>query len=111
MDTYQIRVERLKSLIKEEYEDNQTAFANAIGMKPPHVNRWLSDTASDRRVISEKSARKIERILGKPTGWMDNSDIHESEEDNEIMKMLKDMEEGKKKAIIEMIRAFSKENK
>jgi hypothetical protein len=71
MDIYSRRVANLDRLIAERYEGNQASFADAAGLKPPQVNRWLSKTTSDPRRITENSARGIERAIGLPTGWMD----------------------------------------
>lgn len=75
MDTYQARRQNLIGLIEAEFAGNQTAFAAKVGVKPPQVNRWVSDTASDKRRINEDSARRIEDACGKDHGWLDYVDL------------------------------------
>ena len=71
MDTFTIRRANLRHLIDTKFGRNQAAFAEAVGCKPPQVNRWLSTTATDPRNITETSARSIERKLGLISGWLD----------------------------------------
>lgn len=78
MDIYENRRLNLLQLIAREFGGNQTAFARHVGVSPPQVNRWVSETASDTRRISEKSARQIEAKCGKPPGWLDGADLVES---------------------------------
>jgi hypothetical protein len=75
MDIYQIRRQNLIALIEREYSGNQTTFAQTIGIKPPQINRWLSETAGEKRRINENSARRIEEKSGKPAGWLDVADL------------------------------------
>lgn len=75
MDTYQARRQNLIALIADEFAGNQTAFAVKVGVKAPQVNRWVSDTASDKRRINEDSARRIEDACGKEHGWLDIIDL------------------------------------
>ncbi|MDN7881414.1 helix-turn-helix domain-containing protein [Burkholderia aenigmatica] len=78
MDIYIARRRHLKHLIATEYGGSQKAFANQIGVKPSQISRWVSDTTSDIRNISELSARNIEERCGKPQGWLDAADLVES---------------------------------
>lgn len=71
MDIYETRRRRLRLLIDENYEGNQASFSRASGFKSPQINRWLSKTTTERRTITEDSARKIEAASGKPHGWLD----------------------------------------
>ncbi len=77
MDIYQRRRQNLLRLIEAEFNGNQTAFAGKTGVKPPQVNRWVSETANDKRNITERSARKIEYACGKSDGWLDAADLVE----------------------------------
>ena len=75
MDTYQARRANLLRLIDEDFDGNQTAFAAAVGVKPPQVNRWVSETASEKRRITEDSARRIEEKCHKESCWLDIIDL------------------------------------
>lgn len=77
MDTYENRRLNLLQLITREFGGNQTAFARQAGVSAPQVNRWVSETAADKRRISEESARQIEIKCGKPSGWLDGADLVE----------------------------------
>lgn len=79
MDIYQARRTNLLRLIDDDFGGNQTAFAVAVGLKPPQVNRWVSETASEKRRITEDSARHIEERCHKPAGWLDAADLVERE--------------------------------
>jgi len=60
-------------LIKK-YDNNQTKLANALGRKPNQ--RRLSDIYRNKKKgTSELEARRIERVLGIPTGWMDKENL------------------------------------
>lgn len=77
MDIYQARRTNLLRLIDDDFGGNQTAFAAAVGLKPPQVNRWVSETASEKRRITEGSARHIEERCHKEAGWLDVADLVE----------------------------------
>lgn len=51
-------------------EPSQAAFARKIGKDKNQVNQWLGRAGS--RNISSESAREIERMTGKPSGWLDH---------------------------------------
>lgn len=63
----QVRRENLEALVGAE--PSQAAFARKIGKDKNQVNQWLG--RAGRRNLSGDTARELERILGKPTGWMD----------------------------------------
>lgn len=71
MDVYSRRKANLRNLIDARFGGNQAALAETVGCKPPQVSRWLSDTATDGRNITEKSARSIEDKLRLTDGWLD----------------------------------------
>ena len=79
MDIYQARRINLLRLIDEDFGGNQTVFAAVVGLKPPQVNRWVSETASEKRRITADSARHIEERCHKPAGWLDAADLVERE--------------------------------
>jgi len=73
MEVFAIRKKRLKQIIDEEFDGNQSAFSRHTGINTPQINRWLSESDNDksRRNITEVSARDIERKCGKPFDWLD----------------------------------------
>lgn len=76
MDTIEtIRRRRLAQLVQEIGEGNQSAFARRINRDRRLVSLWLA--APDRpgaKQLGSRVAREIEKICGKPSGWMDRSD-------------------------------------
>lgn len=72
MDIFETRRVRLKKIIADDFGGNQAAFSRYTSLKASQVNRWLSKTAETIPVITEVSAREIERKCNKPTGWLDN---------------------------------------
>lgn len=73
MDVYETRRRNLQNLVKTRFSNSQADLADAVGIKPPQVNRWLSKTTSDPRKISERSARQIETALNISPGWLDKN--------------------------------------
>lgn len=78
MDVFAIRRKNLRALIDTHFKGNQAALADAVGCKPPQINRWLSTTTSDRRNITERSARSIEEKLALKNLWLDTD--HEDDD-------------------------------
>lgn len=105
MDIYETRVKRLLELIDSEYEGNQTWFARATKIGQPQVNRWLSKTSTDKRKITEGSARKIERMVGKPAGWLDVAATNNSDE-GKILSLFRDLSENDKALALMQIQAI-----
>jgi len=66
MKVQEIRKRKLSNLIREY--GTQKAFAEAAGLDVGHVSQMMTG----RRSIGERVARKIEKNLGKPEGWMDS---------------------------------------
>lgn len=72
----QIRRENLVVLLEGETERGVWAeLADKLGKSPAQVSQWANaskDSKSGKpRSISTRTAREIERKLGKPEGWMD----------------------------------------
>lgn len=76
MEIFTTRRARLVKLIKDDFEENQAAFCRHTGYGTPQLSRWISETNTDRRNITEQSAREIERRCGKPIDWLDREDDH-----------------------------------
>lgn len=85
MEIFAIRRKRLKQIIKDDFNGNQAAFSRESGIKSPQINRWLSETAADRRNITERSARTIEQKAKKPAGWLDKSEPKENRAEQPIV--------------------------
>ena len=76
MDIFNLRRLNLQLLIDVDFNGNQARLSEKTDIKAPQINRWLSTTARDKRNITEKSARNIEKRCDKPAGWMDVGHKH-----------------------------------
>lgn len=72
MDIFETRRERLRLLIDTRFGRVTKRCADALGMPPPQLHRWLSLTTSSPRRIEEESARSIEAKLGLSERWLDD---------------------------------------
>lgn len=63
------RIERVRNLIDEKFNGNQTDFSRAIGKAPAQVNQWLNGY----RNIGDAAALNIEKSLGLPQGYLDGT--------------------------------------
>ncbi|MGH8711956.1 MAG: hypothetical protein ACREVA_11725 [Burkholderiales bacterium] len=68
-DIYATRRLRLRQLIEEQFDGNQTALARAVGFKSPYAR--FSDIFAGRNNLGGRTAGRIEQALGLPEGWMD----------------------------------------
>lgn len=69
---HDIRRERLRQLIDEEFEGKQAGLCRRIDRLPQQVSAWLR--APDKpgaKNINDTSAREVEQQLGKRRGWLD----------------------------------------
>ena len=66
-EIYTNRRLRLRQLIEERFEGNQSAMARAGGYRSHSFSPLLHAT----RTMGERSARQIEKALGLPDGWLD----------------------------------------
>lgn len=68
----EIRRKRLRQLIDEVADGNQSQFANAVGRSRSHVGTWLTDPAKPHaRPITDATARELEQTFAKPKYWLD----------------------------------------
>jgi len=67
MDSKQIRRRNLRQLINEV--GTQARLAELVGTKPTYISQILSPTAVGE--IGDSLARRIEKALRKPRGWLD----------------------------------------
>jgi DNA-binding transcriptional regulator YdaS (Cro superfamily) len=63
----EIRREKLDLLVLEA--GSQRKLAQRIGKDPKQVNQWFGKGTA--RNISAATCREIERLMGRPDGWMD----------------------------------------
>lgn len=70
VDIQEIRRERLRRLIGDEYGGNTSRFGQLIGKSQSQ----LSATLSSKKGFGEKLARQIEAAIGLPKGWLDRAD-------------------------------------
>lgn len=61
-----IRIENLKLLLKQEQWTN-SHLASLLGVSPQYVGKLLNK----KTAFTEKTARKIEDVAGRPRGWLD----------------------------------------
>lgn len=59
------------SVVKNRFDGKAGQCADAIGVKRPHLSRWLTKNEDVRIGISEETARKIEIKLGMPPRSLD----------------------------------------
>jgi len=89
MNIFEIRRKRLRLLIDTDFAGVTKRCAEALGMPPPQLHRWLSTTTNSPRRIEEESARAIESKLKLPDRWLDDerlslsSNTHPSQESAE----------------------------
>lgn len=61
-------------LLEKEY-GTQVALAEKIGKSPAQISQWKNASkysgSEKRRVMDRSTARHIEKMTGKPDGWMD----------------------------------------
>lgn len=71
VDIYDIRRERLKLLIDEEFDGNGASFARHVKRQPDYINRLLSTNKKHRKRLGEELAREFETRTGKARDWLD----------------------------------------
>lgn len=71
-DLLEIRRERLALLLRECWGGAHKPLAQAARVQLAQIGQWLSEPdAIGHRNISERTARKLERVSGKPPLWLD----------------------------------------
>lgn len=63
----ELRRQNLALLIKDVFDGKQINLVKRLGRGQAQVSQWMSG----HRSIHEDSARDIESVAGKPSGWMD----------------------------------------
>lgn len=102
MGIQDIRHKRLLKLLREM--GSQAKLAEASGYAPAYINQLLQR----KRSIGEKTARKIESILGKEHNWLDkdSSVNYESTELKEAINILRRLPEDDLSKVLYLLRAF-----
>lgn len=72
MDIWDTRRERLRELIKERFDGNQSALAERLSREANYISRLLTDKKHRKR-MTEILARKIEKIVELPEFWLDQA--------------------------------------
>lgn len=75
----EVRRERLRALMKERFEGNQSLLGAAINRAPNIISRILG---KEKKPIGEKMCRHIEAALGLPSHWMDGPLADGAPDDN-----------------------------
>lgn len=70
----EIRRANLKALIDEA--GNQRLLSDIVDVAPAQISQWATAAPNSKtktpRVISDESARQLEKKMGRPRGWMDH---------------------------------------
>lgn len=69
-DIYANRRERLRQLIEERFDWNQSKFAKALSFRQSSVSEYVTGA----KTIGERVAHRIENAAGLPPGWLNKQD-------------------------------------
>lgn len=72
MDATDIRRERLKQWIQEEFDGRVASLCRYYDL-PGSMASYLSQLLSGHRVFGERAARNLEQKCRRPVGWLDTS--------------------------------------
>lgn len=92
MDIYDLRRAIVAKIVKERFDNNQSAFGSKIGAAPSYVSRMLKPQSDDKhKKIGEEMARKLEGIpeLGlRPGELLDPAGQDPSDHASESVEMI-----------------------
>ena len=71
MGIHETRRANLLWLIDTGYGGVSASLAKALGIQPSQISRVFSKNPANQRNIGTRLARGLERLTGKPLGWMD----------------------------------------
>lgn len=77
----EIRLANLGKIRQEFPSERQLAIR--LNKSPNQVNQWFGKGAA--RAIQSDSAREVERVMGKPKGWLDNDHSQSERLDAEMI--------------------------
>jgi len=76
MGIYQIRLRKLEELLAEKFDSKKVMqLAEVLEMQPSSISHYWTTNPKNHRNIDDETARKIEVIANKPSGWMDQLDL------------------------------------
>ena len=101
-ETNSIRRKRLSELVSEH--EDQESLADVIGYTPSYISQLITG----HRNVGEKTARKIEKKTGKPSGWLDQAGDVRSEI-VDIIQEISGRDETEQRRILGMLRAYMSE--
>lgn len=87
MDSKEIRKINLRALIKES-KKTKVKFANDVETDPAYISQIFS--AKTKAEVGDEFARKIERKLNLPRGWMDTLDHRDRQSTIEAGQLIED---------------------
>lgn len=70
MDATDIRRQRLKQWIQDEFDGRVASLCRYYSL-PPSMASYLSQLLSGHRVFGERAARSLEEKCRRPVGWLD----------------------------------------
>jgi len=85
MDVVEIRRRNLAYIVESEYGGVARQFGLDVGLDSSYVSRIFSDKPASRRSVGNKLARKLEKSLGKPKGWLDRPQWVSATSSDEIL--------------------------
>jgi hypothetical protein len=71
VDLNEIRLRRIRQIINERHDGNNSKFADRVGMQGAYASRLWTERLKHKRNIGEKLARRIEEAHGLAKGWLD----------------------------------------
>lgn len=93
MDVKEIRKRNLLHLLfiyKQEHGVNKRAFAEKCDTDPAVISQLISKSPKNPKSMGDVLARKIERQLALPYGWMDNPNWAQDDAMIELVSQLQD---------------------
>ncbi|CAM4079856.1 HTH cro/C1-type domain-containing protein [Bordetella tumbae] len=74
MDKFEIRRKRLRQLIDDKANGNNAEFARKYGYERAQISQYLSATYNRGRTPGQHVVDELERRVGLPTGWFDQTE-------------------------------------
>jgi plasmid maintenance system antidote protein VapI len=90
MNINDIRLENLKAVIRSCFDGKKVLLADALGRQPSSISRYFSKSTVNHRTIDDNTARRVEKLVGYPNGWMDLRHAYTPEEPmpDELMELI-----------------------
>lgn len=71
MENKEIRKLNLRAVIDNYYDGVDRRLALAMGKQANEISRIFTSNQNSKRNVSDHFAREVEKLISKPTGWMD----------------------------------------